>query len=81
MLVNIQSNAYSTILEKKTKALEKANKDRTLLQLFVPEEQVMFYSNWGHDHKNKLTTLWTGLLEILEKNRPDSYMFKDLNNG
>ena len=41
----------------------------------------MFYSNWGYSYKNKLTTLWTSTIEILEKNSPKFFMLKNLKNG
>ena len=81
MLIALLADAYENIFSKKLKAFERATNDRTPLKTFEAGETVMFYSNRGYGRKHKLATLWTGPMEILEKNGPDSYMLKDLSNG
>ena len=57
LLINIQTEAYSNILEKNLKAIEKLNSKQTSLQNYSPGEKVIFYSNIGYGRKGKLTTL------------------------
>ena len=80
-LVNLQTEAYSNLLLRKTKAHEKATLSRHPLGSFLVGEQVMFYHNRGFGRINKLSTLWNGPMEIIEKTGEFNYTLKDISTG
>ena len=81
ILVKIQTEYYSNIYEVKLKGFNRAVKDRRPLEEFDVGQIVMFYSNRGYGRKSKLTTLWSGPFEVIEKTGQNCYTLKDANNG
>ena len=80
-LVNLQTEAYSNLLLQKTKAHNRATLSSHPLGSFLVGEQVMFYHNRGFGRINKLSTLWNGHIEIIEKTREFNYTLKDISTG
>ena len=57
-IINIQYDAYSTIMIKKLKAQEKANISQQELIKFDINNKVIFYHNKGYGRASKLSILW-----------------------
>ena len=66
---------------KKAKAFEKANETWQQLVKFEINNQVMFYYNQGYGRKDKLYSLWTGPMLVIEKTGPDTYTLKNIENS
>ena len=66
---------------KKAKALEKANETWQQLVKFEINNQVMLYYNQGYGRKDKLSSLWTGPMLVIEKIEPDTYTLKNIKNS
>ena len=41
----------------------------------------MFYYNRGYGRKDKLLSLWTGPMLVIEKTGPDTYSLKNIENS
>ena len=41
----------------------------------------MFYYNQGYGRKDKLLSLWTGPMLVIEKTGPDTYTLKNIENS
>ena len=80
-LFRIQSKAYTNIFNEKVKAHACAQTNLRQLEEFKVSDSVMFYSNCGYGRKSKLSTLWQGPMEVVEKNDKFSYMLKDNKNS
>ena len=80
-LIGLQSQAYSSSLQKKVKAHAAAEKNRCPLPTFQVGDTVLFHDTHGQGRSHKLDSLWKGPFEIIEKTSTDAYTIKELQDG
>ena len=80
-LIAIQFDAYTSIMIKKAKALEKAYETWQQLVKFKINNQVIINYNRGYGRKDKSSSLWTGPMLVIKKTRPDTLTLGNIDNG
>lgn len=80
-LIKLQSMAFANTMNSKIKALSQAGARRRHITNFTVGDMVAFCNTHGLGRSNKLSAIWIGPFEVIEKTSSDAYSIKDVKSG